>query len=102
MVNVARIRDRLVPRIAAVGFATVILGLLVTSFSPAQDRPEAFAGPPSFADIVEKVSPAVVAISVAKEARMMPTAEFRRLPPGAETAGRSPARPRHGGGRCGG
>jgi serine protease Do len=84
MASVSRIRDRLVPRIAAVSFATVILGLLVTTFSPAQDRPEAFAGPPSFADIVEKVSPAVVAISVAKEARMMPTAEFRRLPPGAE------------------
>jgi serine protease Do len=84
MASASRIRDKLVRRIAAVSFATVILGLVVTSFSPAQDRPEAFAGPPSFADIVEKVSPAVVAISVAKKARMMPTAEFRQLPPGAE------------------
>jgi serine protease Do len=73
-----------VRRIAAVSFATLILGLLAASFSPAQDRPEAFAAPPSFADVVEKVSPAVVEISVAKEARMLPTAEFRRLPPGAD------------------
>lgn len=84
MASVSRNRDRLVPRIAAVSFATLILGLLVASFSPAQDRPETFAAPPSFADVVEKVSPAVVVISVAKEARMMPTAGFRQLPPGAD------------------
>jgi serine protease Do len=84
MAEVSRNRDRLVRRIAAVSVATLVLGLLVASFSPAQDRPEAFAAPPSFADVVERVSPAVVKISVAKEARMMPTAEFRRLPPGAD------------------
>ncbi|HEY7673500.1 MAG TPA: Do family serine endopeptidase, partial [Gammaproteobacteria bacterium] len=84
MASVSPNRDGLVRRIAAVTFATLILGLLVVSFSPAQDRPTTFAGPPSFADIVEKVSPAVVDISVAKSAQMMPTAELRRLPPGAD------------------
>jgi serine protease Do len=84
MLSVSPNRDRLVRRIALVSFATLVLGVLVTSFSPAQDRPESFAGPPSFADVVEEVSPAVVVISVAKEARMMPTAGLRRLPPGAD------------------
>jgi serine protease Do len=74
----------LVRRILAVSVATLTLGVLVVSFSPAQDRPQGFAAPPSFADVVERVSPAVVDISVSKEARMLPTAEFRRLPPGAE------------------
>jgi serine protease Do len=84
MVSVSPNRDRFVRRIALVSFATLVFGVLVASFSPAQDRPESFAGPPSFADIVEEVSPAVVVISVAKEARMMPTAGLRRLPPGAD------------------
>ena len=83
MASVSNNRDRLVRRVTVVTLATAILGLVVASFSPAQERPEGFAAPPSFADVIEKVSPAVVDISVAKTARLMPTAEFRQLPPGA-------------------
>jgi serine protease Do len=69
---------------AATLVATAALMLLTTTFSTAQDRSATFASPPSFADVVENVSPAVVDISVTKAARMMPTADLRRLPPGAD------------------
>jgi serine protease Do len=54
----------------AVGGA--LLGLLVAGLGSAQDGQSAasqsFAGPPSFADVIEQVSPAVVNIAVTKQA----------------------------------
>jgi len=49
-----------------------VVGLLVAGLGEAQDEPivrsTGFAGPPSFADVVEQVSPAVVNIAVTKDA----------------------------------
>ena len=70
------------PRIAAAAFAaTASLALLAANFSTAQDRPTAaVSGPPSFADIIDQVSPAVVNISVSKVTRPMPTSGSREIP----------------------
>jgi serine protease Do len=66
---------------AAVG-ATAVAVLAFTNLSTAQDRvAPSFAGPPSFADVVDYVSPAVVNISVTKVTRPMPTSGLR-LPRG--------------------
>ena len=72
--------------------ATAILTLLLANFSTAEDRTAPAAGPvtatvpavtgPSFADVVDHVSPAVVNISVTKVTRATPTAGWQRLPRG--------------------
>ena len=55
-----------------------LVGLLIAGLGEAQDGQSApstsFAGPPSFADVVAEVSPAVVNIAVTKEAASFPAA----------------------------
>jgi serine protease Do len=83
MNTVSSDRRRFAWQVALVAVAaTASLTLLTANFSTAQDRPTS-AGPPSFADVIDEVSPAVVNISVRKVARIMPTADLRRLPRGA-------------------
>jgi serine protease Do len=58
--------------VVAVAVGSALVGLLVAGYGEAQDGQTApsvsFAGPPSFADIIEQVSPAVVNIAVTKQA----------------------------------
>jgi serine protease Do len=58
--------------VAALAVGGALLGLLAAGLGSAQDGRSAesatFAGPPSFADVIEQVSPAVVNISVTKQA----------------------------------
>jgi serine protease Do len=51
----------------AIAFGGALVGLLVTGLGEAQDGSGSFAGPPSFADVIEDVSPAVVTVSVMKD-----------------------------------
>lgn len=58
--------------VAAVAVGGALLGLFVAGLGSAQDGESgiaaSFAGPPSFADVIEQVSPAVVNIAVTKQA----------------------------------
>jgi serine protease Do len=57
--------------LVAVAVGGALIGLLVAGLGAAQDgqstAPVSFAGPPSFADVIEQVSPAVVNIAVTKQ-----------------------------------
>jgi serine protease Do len=63
--------------------AAALTGLLVTGHGEAQDQaPAAFAAPPTFADVVEQVSPAVVTVAVVKEAMAYRTSSSGNPSPG--------------------
>ncbi|HEY5569274.1 MAG TPA: DegQ family serine endoprotease [Gammaproteobacteria bacterium] len=85
-VSLDRGRRRTLQIATAAVAATAVLAFAFTNLSTAQDRvAPSFAGPPSFADVVDYVSPAVVNISVMKVTQTMPTSGLRRLPPRGES-----------------
>jgi serine protease Do len=87
MINPARRLARRLWVLGGIAGVAVALSVIGPRFTSAQvgggDRPT-FASPVSFADVIERVSPAVVTISVEKVARVMPTRVVPRGAPGFE------------------